>query len=157
MVTRYDVISSMWSSHFWVKMNVFSTFFNNKSTTCGWNDTKCLFMCYFTYQAQQITIYLDFNLISNSWQNPRWRPLLATLKAFSSATTHKINLILLRRSEAFHLRQNRFEILQHIKKSGEEFHHLPRPCTTVGVWNLSVRPRVNNSTTIFHDLYSYRP
>ena len=70
MVSHYGyeicVISSMWSSHFWVKMNVFSTFFNNKSTTCGWNDTKCLFMCYFTYQAQQITIYLDFNLISNS-------------------------------------------------------------------------------------------
>ena len=71
MVSHYGYeiwrLSSKWSSHFWVKMNVFSTFFNNKSTTCGWNDTKCLFMCYFTYQVQQITIYLDFNLISNSW------------------------------------------------------------------------------------------
>ena len=27
--TRYDVISSGWSSHFWVKMLVFSTSFNN--------------------------------------------------------------------------------------------------------------------------------
>ena len=26
---RYDVISSRWSSHFWVKMHVFSTSFNN--------------------------------------------------------------------------------------------------------------------------------
>ena len=31
MVTRYDVISSRWSSNFWVEMHVFSTFFNNKS------------------------------------------------------------------------------------------------------------------------------
>ena len=29
MVTRYDVISSRRSSNFWVKMHVFSTFFNN--------------------------------------------------------------------------------------------------------------------------------
>ena len=32
MVTRDDVISVRWSSHFWVKMHVFSTSFNNKST-----------------------------------------------------------------------------------------------------------------------------
>ena len=35
MVTRYDVISSRWSSHFWVKIHVFSTSFNNKSKSCG--------------------------------------------------------------------------------------------------------------------------
>ena len=46
---RYDVISSRWSSHFWMKMHVFSTSFNNKS-----NDAKCLFMCYFTCQAQKL-------------------------------------------------------------------------------------------------------
>ena len=34
MVTRHDVIGSRWSSHFWVKMHVFSSFFNNKSKTC---------------------------------------------------------------------------------------------------------------------------
>ena len=42
-----------------------------------------------------------------------------TSKASSSATVHKIYLILLRRSKAFQWRQNRFEILQHIKISGE--------------------------------------
>ena len=42
MVTKYDVISSRWSSHFWVKVHVFSTFFNNKSKSCGWNHAKCL-------------------------------------------------------------------------------------------------------------------
>ena len=35
MVTRYDVISSRRSSHFWVKIHVFSTSFNNKSKSCG--------------------------------------------------------------------------------------------------------------------------
>ena len=33
MVARYGVISSRWSSHFWVKMHVFLTSSNNKS--CG--------------------------------------------------------------------------------------------------------------------------
>ena len=37
----------------------------------------------------------------------------------SSATTHKIYLILLRWSKAFQWRQNRFEILQRIKNSGK--------------------------------------
>ena len=36
MVTRYDVISGRWSSHFWVKMHVLSPFLNNKSKTCQW-------------------------------------------------------------------------------------------------------------------------
>ena len=45
-----------------------------------------------------------------------------------------IYLILLRRSKAFHWRQNRFEILQHMKNLGEGFHQPPPSCTTVGVW-----------------------
>ena len=49
---RYDVISGRWSSHFWVKMHVFSTPFNNRS-----NDAKCLFMCYFTCQAQKLPFF----------------------------------------------------------------------------------------------------
>ena len=49
------------------------------------------------------------------------RPLLVTSQAFSRATTYKIYLILLRRSKAFHLRQNPFEILQHNKNSREGF------------------------------------
>ena len=50
-------------------------------------------MCYLSCQAQKITN-------SNSWINQRWRsrwrPLLVTSRASSSATTHKIYLILLR-------------------------------------------------------------
>ena len=111
-------------------------------------------MCYFTCEAQKITIYRDFNLISDSWLNPRrrsrWRPLLVTSQASSSVTTHKIYLILLSRSrqepiKAFHIRQNRFEILQHIKNSVEGFYPHPPPCPLYygGGMNLRVRPRVN--------------
>ena len=92
-------------------------------------------MCYFSCKAKNITLSRSFNLISNSWSNPRWRPLLMTSQASSGATTLKIYLSLLRRSKAFHWRQNRFEILQHIKNSAEGFHSCLRlPCTTVGVW-----------------------
>ena len=62
-----------------------------------------------------------------------------------TATTHKVYLILLRRWKAFHWWQNRFEILQHIKNSGEGFHppqtphtHTATTTTTlfqVGVWD----------------------
>ena len=60
------------------------------------------------------------------------RPLLVTLQASSSAATYKILLILLRRSKAFHLRQNPFpfEILQHIKNSMEGFNQPSPPCIT---------------------------
>ena len=84
----YDIWRLKWSSHFWVKMHVLSTFFNNKRKTCQWNDVKGLFKCYFTREGQRIIIYRDFNLISNSWWDSRWRPLLVTSQASSSATTH---------------------------------------------------------------------
>ena len=74
-----------------------------------------------------------------------------TSQASSSATTHKIYLIVLRRSKAFHWRQNRFKILQHIKNSGEGFHQPPPPPLYHGeAMNLLVRPRVNNSNKSFH-------
>ena len=68
----------------------------------------------------------------------------------------------LRRSKAF---KNRFEILQHIKNSGEKFHppstiRFPLlKCTTVGGMNLCVRPRVDmflksNSLSGTHAPYS---
>ena len=112
---------------------------------------KRLFMCYLSCQAQKITISRSLNLISNSWYNPRWRPrrrpLSVTSRAFSSATTHKIyKIYLLRRSKAFHLRPNLFEMLQHIKNSreggGGGGPSTPSPFYHGGGRNLRVRPRV---------------
>ena len=61
MVTRYDVISRKWSGHFSVKVQFFSTFFNNKSKSCGLNHAKCLFMCYFSSEEQKVAIFRGFN------------------------------------------------------------------------------------------------
>ena len=63
-----------------------------------------------------LTWFLILGIIQDDGQEGdhcRWRhrPLLPTV-------AHKIYLILLRRSKAFHWRPNRFEILQHIKNSG---------------------------------------
>ena len=63
-------------------------------------------MWYFTSQAQETTISRGFNLtfisgkIQDGGQDDDYCCL--TLQASSSATTHKIYLILLRRSKAFH-------------------------------------------------------
>ena len=67
MVTKYDVMSSRWSSHFEWKCVFFSTFFNNESKSCGWNNAKCLFMCY--YSCQAITISGKIHDGENGW----WR------------------------------------------------------------------------------------
>ena len=61
MVTRYDVISRKWLGHFSVKVQFFSTFFNNKSKSCGLNHAKCLFMCYFSSEAQKVAIFWGCN------------------------------------------------------------------------------------------------
>ena len=68
------------------------------------------YLCVIFHVKHKKTISRSFNLISNSWLNPRWwprwRPLLVTSQASSSATTHNIYLIFLRTSKAFHLREN---------------------------------------------------
>ena len=67
----------------------------------------------------------------------------------SSATTHMIYHILLRRSKTFHWRLSRFKILPHINYSGEGFHPPPLPCTAVaGGMNLHIRPRVKKTTYV---------
>ena len=61
----------------------------------------------------------------------------------SSTITHKINLI----SKAFHWKQNRLEIMQHIKNSrGNSINHFP-PLYHGGGMTLRVHPRVNKEST----------
>ena len=93
----YDVISSGWSSHFLGEM-------------MKW--CKGLIYVLFYVWSTKITVYCGFNLISNSWSNPRWRTRWRPLLLSS--------------------RQNRFEILQHIKISGEGFHQPPPPPPPTG-------------------------
>ena len=80
-------------------------------------------------------------------------PLLVTSQASSSTATYKIHLILLRRSKAFHLRQNRFEIL-HVLMQRSHFYatyhilyrgvpSIPPPLYYGGGMNLRACPFVN--------------
>ena len=118
MVTRYDVITSRWSSHFWVKMHVFSNSFNNKSKACGWSDAKWLFMCYFTCHAQKIPFFavliwfLILGKVGDGGQGGDhycWRHR-------APAAPPPINIPHWERSKAFYWRQKCFEIPQHVKK-----------------------------------------
>ena len=91
------------------------------------------YLCVILYvRHKKNTISRSYNLIFNSFVKShmvaKMAPLLVTSQASSSAATDKIYLILLRRSKAaVHLRQNRFEILQHIKNSREGSHQPPPP------------------------------
>ena len=62
-------------------------------------------------------------------------------QASSIATTHKIYLMLLSRSNAFHWRQNHFKILLHTKTSREGLHQPPPPLYHGGGMNLHVSQR----------------
>ena len=105
----------------------FSTFFNNKRKSCGQDHTQCLFVSYFSCKAQRIAISCGFNLIFNSWYNPRWRLIVGDVTGLQQRHHPKIYLILLRRSKGFHRRLNCFKLLQHSKNSGERFHPPPSP------------------------------
>ena len=59
-------------------------------------------MCYFTYRAQTNCIYPDFNLILIIGKFTMATIVGDVTGPQHTATTHKIYLILLRRSTAFH-------------------------------------------------------
>ena len=149
IITIYDVISSRWPSHFWVKIHVFSISFNNNSKSCPYIREKCLFICYFSCKAQKVPFLAVFT----------WFPVLGKMMRKDGAKManiiggvtglqHRLEIYLtsIRRSKVFDWRQNRFEILQHIKNSGKGFHPTPPPPTLYqgGGMNLRVRPRVKS-------------
>ena len=136
MVTRYDVISSRCSSHFWVKIHVFSTSFNNKSKACGWNDASaylCVFYMFSTLEFPLIAVFTRFLILGkiqdrgqecdHCWWRHRPSAAPSPIKHTSSCWENwKI--------KTFHWRQNQFEIPQHIKNSWKGFHHPLPPLPT---------------------------
>ena len=68
------------------------------------------------------------------FQNPTWRPLLVTSQTSSGATTHKIYLVLLRRSKVSTKGKIVSKYCNISKPPGKGSIHPPSPCTTVGVW-----------------------
>ena len=107
-------------------------------------------MRYFTCSAQKInshcfTWFLILDKIQDGGQDgnhaAKMATILVTSQTSSSATTHKIYLILKRRFTLKDQRlstegKNRFEILQHIKNSRgvPSTAPPPPPCTMVGLW-----------------------
>ena len=101
-VTRYDVLSSRWSSHFWVKLFVFRLFLGEKSRNCTQKAVKCyiIIISYFTWLALTISNFCCFSIFWRYftfsrkplmcstrwgihyglgrcwgvWRHPRWRP-----------------------------------------------------------------------------------
>ena len=91
MVTRYDVVSSRWSSHFWVKMYDFQLF----------SGIKVKFVDKMM-QSKYLCVTLRVERKKKNYSHcshkigilTRWRPCLVTSQTSSSATTRKIYLIL---------------------------------------------------------------
>ena len=160
MVTRYDVINSRWSSHFWVKIYVFSTSFKKKVNLVAKN-MQSAYLCVIFHVKQKITISCGFNLISNSWWNPRWqprwRPFLVTSPTSSSATTRKIYLIL-RLSTQDKIVSRYCNIS---KTPGRGSIQSPPPLMYMyygGGMSLRVRPRVNQTSFLaVKTVLSWRP
>ena len=99
------------------------------------------YLCYFAYQAQKLTIHRDFNLISNSWWNPRWRQRWRLLLVTSKTQRPLVVLPLKKYTSSFWEDQristkDRIIILQHIKNSTVEgsINSPSLLCTTMGVW-----------------------
>ena len=91
MVTRYDVVSSRWSSHFWVKMYDFQLF----------SGIKVKFvdkMMQSNYLCVTLRVERKKKIYSHCYHKigilTRWQPRLVTSQTSSSATTRKIYLIL---------------------------------------------------------------
>ena len=138
MDTRYNFINSRCSNHFWFKF-MFSQLLSTIKVKIVDKMMQNSYLSVILYiRHKKNTISRGYNLIFNSFVKSdmvaKMAPLLVTSQASSSAATDKIYLILLRRSKAVHLRQNRFEILQHIKNSREGSHQPPPPPLNVLRW-----------------------
>ena len=147
IITIYDVVSRMWPSHFWVKIHVFSISLNNNSKSCAYNRAKCLSICYFSCEAQTVpflAVFTWFPILGKIQDGAKMANIIGGVTGLQHGL--EIYLASLRRSKVFDWRQNRFEILQHIKNSGKGFHPTP-PLPTLyqgGGMNLRVRPRVKS-------------
>ena len=122
-------------SHLWFKW-MFSQLFSTIKVKIVDEMMQNSYLCVILYvRHKKIQISCGYNLIFNSFVKSDMVAKMAPLsQASSSAATDKIYLILLRRSKAVHLRQNRFEILQHIKHSSEGSHQPPPPPLNVLRW-----------------------
>ena len=131
-------------NNFEISLVVFMPNTTTNQTITYTNHAECLFMCYFSYKAQKNIISRGFNLMSNSWQKPKWRLLLVTSQASSSTTTPKNILHLVKKIKGFPLKVKSFQNTATYQKLLGEVPSTPPPPPplyhTRGM-NLRVRPR----------------
>ena len=130
MDTRYDVISSGWSSHYWVKMHVFQLFSGIKEKRLDkMVQSNYLFVVLLVKRKKILIVtVLTWFLVPEKMQDGYhvwWhhRPLAVPPRIKRTPSFREL------RSNAFHWRQNR-------NKGRIHQPHPPPPahCTTVRVW-----------------------
>ena len=130
MDTRYDVISSRWSCHFWVKMHVFQLLLGIKEKALDKLMQSNCYVLFYLLSAKILSIVTwlflpNFQFLKKIMQDGDhvwWR--------HGPPAMNKIYFILQRRSKAFHWMQNRNKGRVH------QSHPLPSPphCKAVRVW-----------------------
>ena len=94
-----------------------------------------LYLLFLMSSTKNITISCAFNLISNSWQNPRWRPLLVTSQASNSSPPIKKIPHQVKKIKGVLLKVKSFRntaTYEKPLKGGRGVPSIPLPCTTVG-------------------------
>ena len=133
MVTRYDVISSRWSSHFWVKVHVFQLFSTLKVKLVD-RMMQSKYLCVILQVKAQKKCGQDGNLVLRCHRNPAVPP---PTKYTSSCTEYQ------RLSTEGKILLKHCNISKTIKEGGGGPSTHP-PCTTVEVcvyvWGLSSGP-----------------
>ena len=125
MVTRYDVIKWGGQANFWWKYMFFQLLSTIKVNLVA-KILQSVSLCVIFHVKHKKLPFLavltwHFQFLVKSKMAAKMTTIAGDA-GLNCSTTHKIYLILLRRSKAFHQRQNRFKILQHIKNSGEGLH-----------------------------------
>ena len=131
MDTRYDVISSRWSSHFWVKMHVFQLLSGIKEKLLDkimQSNYLCVVLLVKRKKLLIVTVFTWFLVLEKMqdgyhvwWHH---RPLAVTPRIKCTSSCREL------RSKAFHWSQNRNKGRIHQPQPPPP----PTHCTTVRVW-----------------------
>ena len=133
-------------------MHFFSPSFNHKSKACGWNDVKCLFMCYFTCQAQKIPFIGVLTWFLFFFGKSKLATIVGDVTGLQQRH-HPIKYILsCREDQRLSIEGKIVSKYCNILKTLGRVSINPRPSLYHGGgMNLRVRPRVNSARKCFYD------
>ena len=130
----------------------FSPSFNHKSKACGWNDVKCLFMCYFTCQAQKIPFIAVLTWFLFFFVKSKMATIVGDVTGLQQRH-HPIKYILsCREDQRLSIEGKIISKYCNILKTLGRVSINPRPSLYHGGgMNLRLRPRVNSARKCFYD------